>query len=206
MAWWATLLVALVGAAGGVIGGWLSGRIGSRATLEAVREERAARQRIDYLTALASFQQSAAMTISFATELPPQRPPTRFDSWSLLPTRPFIWLFRKWWSEREIAAISQHLLTTGVWSRRLPWSTTFSLAQSRDWERSVERRVDSFLEASGRVRALAPASDLDVLRRAEELVIRCVKETVAQDAAFAEWEPLREELAALAEGVYFRQP
>jgi hypothetical protein len=29
MAWWLTLLVAFVGASGGVIGGWLSGRLAS---------------------------------------------------------------------------------------------------------------------------------------------------------------------------------
>lgn len=208
MAWWLTLLIALLGAAGGVIGGWLSGRIGSRATLQAVREERAERQRIDYLSALGSFQQSAAMTIAFATDLPPPRPPTRFDQLSFLPLRPLEWLFSKWWSDREIAAISQHLLRAGVtvWSRRLPFSTTFSLVQTRDWERSVEHRVDAFLEASSRVRALAPVADLDVLRRVEKLVVRCVNETIAQKVAFAEWEPLREELARLTEAVYLRRP
>jgi hypothetical protein len=49
-------------------------------------------------------------------------------------------------------------------------------------------------------------ADLDVLRRVEKLVVRCVNETIAQEVAFAEWEPLREELARLTEAVYLRRP
>src|SRR5579859_1301791 len=149
MTWWLTLLVASVGASGGVIGGWLSGRIGSRATLRAVREERAARARADYLVALGAFHHAAALMVLATTELPPERNPTRIDKiFAVYPQRFAGWLLSYLISERQRAFFTKHPILVRFTRQYQRWNVTLGWTESPEYAQALVRRLDTFLETS----------------------------------------------------------
>lgn len=177
--------------------GWLSGRIGSRATLRAVREERASRTRVDYIAALGAFRNAALLLVASATELPLDQP-APLARMSHIPDR---WLGRFVsfvLSDRERAALSKHPILLRL-SRETPLGNmTIGITQSAAYEESLVRRYDLFLAAASRVSALAPDEDLDLLARIERFALNCITQPTAQDRAFETWNPLDKELQELA--------